>query len=185
MSTKSRRTKQRRNTNQQSPDILSRQKQTMKNAFLDYLWAAIMFFIMALIVFVVGLLTEDSSHSKRIVFGATPIILSITIIFTCLLLHRFLIFSKISKIKFSSEQVIEITCKKITFLTQPISRHSAAIICIILTDEKGKKYYNITNSISDYAKKGTKEELLNAKVSLICYANTNCVKNYQVHTGKE
>ena len=31
----------------------------------------------------------------------------------------------------------------------------------------------------------TKKELLNAKVSLVCYANTNCVKAYQVHTGKE
>ena len=81
MSTKSRRTKERRNINQQSPDILSRQKQTIKNAFLDYLWAAIMFFVMAFIVFVVGLLTEDPSHSKRIIFGATPGILCITIIF--------------------------------------------------------------------------------------------------------
>ncbi len=185
MSTKSRRTKQRRNINQQSPDILSRQKQTMKNAFLDYLWAAIMFFIMALIVFVVGLLTEDSSHSKRIVFGATPGILCITIIFISLFLRRFLIFSRINKIKFSSEQVIEITCKKVAFLTQPISKHSAVIICIILTDKKGKKYYDIANGISNHAKKETKKELLNAKVSLICYANTNCVKTYQVHTGKE
>ena len=185
MSTKSHRTKERRNINQQSPDILSRQKQTIKNAFLDYLWAAIMFFIMALIVFVVGLLTEDPSHSKRIIFGATPGILCITIIFFSLFLCRFLIFSRINKIKFSSEQVIEITCKKVAFLTQPISRHSAVIICIILKDENGQKYYDITNGISNYAKKETKKELLNAKVSLVCYANTNCVKAYQVHTGKE
>ena len=96
-----------------------------------------------------------------------------------------MIFSRINKIKFSSEQVIEITCKKVAFLTQPISRHSAVIICIILKDENGQKYYDITNGISNYAKKETKKELLNAKVSLVCYANTNFVKAYQVHTGKE
>ncbi len=190
MSAKSRRTKERRKINQQSPDILSRQKQTMKKAFLDYLWAAIMLFIMALIVFVVGILTEDSSHSKRIIFGVTPIILIITAIFIYISLRRFLIFLKINKIEFLNEEVIEITCKKLAFLMQPISKHSFVIICIILTDENGKKYYyvkyyDVMNCISDRTEKGIREELLNAKVSITCYTNTNCVKTYQVHTGKE
>ena len=93
MSKKSRKRKERRNIDRSTPDVLSMQKQTMKKAFLDYLGAAIMFFVMALVVLVVGLLTEDSSHSKRIIFGATPGILCITIIFISLFLRRFLIFS--------------------------------------------------------------------------------------------
>lgn len=161
------------------------QKQTMKNAFLDYLWASIMLFVMALVVFVVGLFTEDASHAKQIIFGATPGILCITIIFICLFLRRFWIFSRINNIKLSSEQSIEITCKKVTFLTQPISKHSAAIICIVLTDENGEKYYDILNGLSDFSKKETRAELLNAKVSLVCYVNTNFVKTYQLHTDKE
>ncbi len=84
-----------------------------------------------------------------------------------------------------SEQTIEITCKKVSFLTQPISKHFAAIICIVLTDENGKKYYDIVNGISDIAKRGTRAELLTAKVTLNCYANTNCVKTYRVDTVKE
>ena len=182
---KSRKRKERRNIDQSIHDVLSMQKQTMKKAFLYYLGAKIMFFVMSLVVFVVGLLTDDSSHSKLIVFGATPSILCFAIIFACFFLRRFIIFTKINKIKSLSEQTIEIACKKVSFLTQPISKHSAVIICIVLTDENGKKYYDIVNGISDSTKKGTRAELLNAKVTLNCYANTNCVKTYQTDTVKE
>ena len=180
MSKKSRKRKERRNIGQSIHDVLSIQKQTMKKAFLDYLGAAIMFFVMALVVFVVGLLIEDAAHSKRIVFGATPIILGFTIFFAFLFLRRFIIYTKINKIKSMSEQTIEITCKKVSFLTQPISKHSAVITCIVLTDENGKKYYDIVNGISDSTKKATRAELLNVKITLNCYANTNCVKYIQI-----
>ena len=182
MSKKSRKRKEGRNIDRSSSDVLSIQKQTMKEAFLAYLGAAIMFFVMALVVFVVGLLTEDAAHSKRIVFGATPILLGFMIFFAFLFLRRFIIYTKINKIKSMSEQTIEITCKKVSFLTQPISQHYFVIICIILTDENGKKYYDIVNGISDSTKKATRAELLNAKVTLNCYANTNCVRTYKVYT---
>ena len=182
MSKKSRKRKERRNIGQSIHDVLSIQKQTMKKAFLDYLGAAIMFFVMALVVFVVGILTEDAAHSKRIVFGTTPIILGFTIFFAFLFLRRFIIYTKINKIKSMSEQTIEITCKKVSFLTQPISKHFAVIICIVLTDENGKKYYDIVNGISDSTKKATRAELLNVKITLNCYANTNCVRTYKVYT---
>ena len=182
MSKKSRKRKERRNIGQSIHDVLSIQKQTMKKAFLDYLGAAIMFFVMALVVFVVGLLTEDAAHSKRIVFGATLIILGFTIFFAFLFLRRFIIYTKINKIKSMSEQTIEITCKKVSFLTQPISKHFAVIICVVLTDENGKKYYDIVNGISDITKKATRAELLNVKITLNCYANTNCVRTYKVYT---
>ena len=51
--------------------------------------------------------------------------------------------------------------------------------------EDAKKYYDIVNGISDNAKKGTRAELLNAKVTLNCYANTNYVKTYRLDTVKE
>ena len=182
MSKKSRPRKERRNMDRAISNVLSIQKQTMKKAFLDYLGATIMFFVMALVVFVVGLLTEDASHSKQIVFGATPIILGFTLFFAFLFLRRFTIYTKINKIKSMSEQTIEITCKKVSFLTQPISQHSAVIICIVLTDENGKKYYDIVNGISDSTKKAMRAELLNVKFTLNCYTNTNCVRTYKVYT---
>ena len=73
-----------------------------------------------------------------------------------------------------------------TFLYHPISRHSFTIICIIFQDENGKKYYNILNddimnSISDVERKKLKEKLSNAKVSLLCYENTNFIISYQLN----
>ena len=182
MSKKIHKRKERRNIDRSSPDLLSMQKQTMKKAFLDYLGATIMFFVMALVVLMVGLLTEDASHSKQILFGATPIIIGFTMFFTFLFLRRFVIFKEINKITSSSEQTIKITCKKVAFLTQPISKHNAVIICIVLTDENGKKYYAIVNGISVSTKKAMRAELLNVKITLNCYANTNCVRTYKVHT---
>lgn len=162
------------------PNVLSKQKQTMKKAFLGCLGVAIAFLVMALVVFVVGLLVDDASHSKRIVFGATPIVLCFAIIFASLFLRRFVIFTRINKIKSLSEQTIEITCKKVAFLTQRISKNYAVIICIVLIDENGKKYYNIVNGVFDRAKNEMRAELLNARVTLNCYANTNYVKAYKV-----
>ena len=188
MSKKSYRKKEQQNLNRQSLDIfirqntLSRQKQIMKRAFLNYLGVVIAFFMLELIVVVVGLSTEDAAHSNRIIFG---VMVCITIVVVCLLLRRYLIFSRINKIKFSANQTIEITCKKVRFLTRPISRYSSVIVCIILVDENGKKYYDVTNEISDHVKKGTKKELLNAKVSLDCYENTNYVRAYQVLDSSE
>lgn len=182
MSAKLCRTKDRRDINHYSSYFLSMHKQTMKKASLDYLGVAIMVFVMAIVVLVVGLLTEDASHSKQIVFVATPCIFGISIILVCFCLRRFLIFQKINKIQGSKVQSVEIACKKVTFLFQQESKHSASIICIILTDENGRKYYNIVNGISDRAKKRIKAELLNAKVSLDCYANTNFVETYRVRT---
>ena len=182
MSKKSRQKKENQSLDRQTLYVLAMQKRTMKKAFLDCLGAAIMFFVMALVVFVVGLLTEDAAHSKRIIFGVTPILLGFTVFFAFLFLRRFIIYTKINKTKSMSKQTIEITCKKVSFLTHPISKHYFVIICIILTDENGKKYYDIVNGISDNAKKGTQTELLNAKVTLNCYVNTNCVIAYQVHT---
>lgn len=191
MSKKSYRKSEQQNLNRQSLDIflrqntLSRQKQIMKRAFLDYLGVVIMFFMLELIVIVVVLSTEDAAHSNRIIFGVIPFIVCITIVFVCLFLRCYLIFSRINKIKFSANQTIEITCKKVRFLTRPISRYSSVIVCIILVDENGKKYYDVTNEISDHVKKGTKKELLNAKVSLDCYENTNYVRAYQVLDSSE
>ena len=101
-------------------------------------------------------------------------------VFIFLFLRRFTIFSKINKIQSSNEQSVEIICKSVAFLTQPISKNSAVIVCIILTDENGKKYYDVVNGISDCVRKGTRTELLNKTVSLTCYENTNFVKTYQV-----
>ena len=75
MSKKSRKRKERRNIDRSSSDVLSIQKQTMKQAFLDYLGGAITFFVVALVAFVVGILTEDAAHSNELFLALHPLFL--------------------------------------------------------------------------------------------------------------
>ena len=152
----------------------------MKRAFLAYLGPAIMFFVITLFTFVVGALSENAFESKRFFWSVMPV-LGFTIFFILRFVRRFIIFRKINKIESSSEETIEITCKRVDFLSHSISRYTDVFICIIFTDETNKKYYNVVNGISYTAKKEALMKLVNAKVSLNCYANTDCVKDYLVH----
>lgn len=179
MSIKSRKTKERISKNAQTAGILSKQKQTIKNAFLDYMLVAIFFFVLAVSVFAVGLNVEDEAHSQRIIFGATPIVLCIVLFYFCLSVRRLLIYKKFYKIKSSAHQTVEIICKRVRFIIQSLSRNNVVLICIIFVDENGKKYHYITE-IWDYDAKGIKKSLQNAKVSLDCYANTTYVKAFKV-----
>ena len=81
MSKKSLQSREQNNANKISAYIFAKQKQVMKKAYIDYFAVTIMFFAMALLVFIVGLNTEDAVHSKQILFGAVPLILIITFIF--------------------------------------------------------------------------------------------------------
>ena len=61
-----------------------------------------------------------------------------------------------------------------------ISKYAFVIICIIITDTSGNKYYSITNNLSDYNKSSIKNELLHSRLSMTCYKNTNFIKYYTV-----
>jgi hypothetical protein len=182
-------TKIRKNERKLPSDILLNQKRVLKKSFTEYLLISIMFLIMAIIVFSVGIFSDDSSHSNQIFFVALPILIFIAITYTFISIKRCFLLVKLKKISSLSEQRIEINCKKVSFLYHPISRHSFIIICIIFQDENGKKYYNILNdnimnSFSDIERKNLKklkEKLTNAKVSLLCYENTNFITSYQLN----
>ena len=83
------------------------------------------------------------------------------------------------------EKNVIITCKKVSFIFKPVRRHSGSIICIIFIDESGKKYYNVTKEIPDSEKKKLKAKLLNSKVVLICYGDTECVRSFQAVTEEK
>lgn len=174
--------KEKQNTNRMVFDILSIQKKTIKKSFLDYLGCAIVFSLMTVFsIFAAMLLTEDASRSKQIILSAT-LINGFTIFFLFESIRRFIIFKKLNKIKSFKEDAIYITCKKVTFLSHPVTRFLTEIICIVFTDENGKKYYNVVKDSSCASKKEIKAKLINVRILLNCYANTNCVKTYKLHT---
>ena len=187
MSKKSRKRKEMQSSDRPY-DALSKKKQTMRKPYLEYLGCAIMFFIMAAVTFILGLMTEDVAHSKQIIFGATPGILVFTMFFVFQCVRRFIIFTKLNKIESLSEDNVQITCKNVTFINQPVGRSSEVVICIVLTDENGKKYFDVVNGIYNLDKKETRTKLINEKITVNCYKNTNCVKSlskaYKYDKGK-
>lgn len=159
------------------PD-LARQKQILKKSYLDFLEAGIFIFALTILGFVVGLAVEDSAHSERIIFIAVPGLLWITIVFVFFFLHRLSFFRKLNKIATASEESKTIACSKVGFLSQARSRTSTAVICLIFTDENGEKYYAVTEDIWEDSKKAIRAEYLGSELSLVCYKDTNFIKDY-------
>lgn len=159
-------------------NVLKRQKQTVKKAYLDYLWVTVILVVMALAVLAVALFGGDELASNQSIFYAPPVILCIAAVYTYLFLRRLLIFLRLNKISGTEMQTVEITCKRVSFITRPISKHFTAIVCIILTDENGKRYYDVpTVEMLEFVKREIREDMLNKRVALNCYANTSFVKN--------
>lgn len=157
-------------------DALAMKKQTMKEASIAYLGCAIVFFLLAATTLIAGFAAEDASQSKTIIFFAVPMILVITSVFAVLFVRRFIVFQKLLEITSTSEDTVKITCKKVSFFEHPISKGASKVICVILTDENGKKYYDVVN-IFYLDKKEARAKLINEKITVNCYKSTNCVKS--------
>ncbi len=160
--------------------VLNTQKNTMKKAFLDYLWAGIFLSALMVAVFIAAVFNNEDSYSAENAFYGVLLVLCIVLFFVYMALRRYLVFARFNKIRPSVEKNVIITCKKVSFIFKPVRRHSGSIICIIFTDESGKKYYNVTKEIPDSEKKKLKAKLLNSKVLLVCYGDTECVRSFQV-----
>lgn len=176
MSKKSLKRKERQIPEISARDALAMKKQTMKEASIAYLGGAIVFFLLAATTLISGFAAEDASQSKTIIFFAVPMILVITSVCAVFFVRRFIVFKKLLQITSTSEDTVKITCKKVSFLEHPISKGANKVICVILTDENGKKYYDVVN-IFYLDKKEASTKLINEKVTINCYKNTNCVKS--------
>ena len=94
-------------------------------------------------------------------------------------IRRLIIFKQLKRIQFSTEQSISIHCSKISCLYKPISRFFHSIICLIIIDERGNKFYYVypeNNSPSEFGQKHIKEYYLEKRLELKCYKNTNVIK---------
>lgn len=166
--------------------VLNTQKNTMKKAFLDYLWAGIFLSALMVAVFIVAIFNNEDSYSVENAFYGALLVLCIVPSSVYMALRRYLVYARFNKIKSYVEKNVIITCKKVSFIFKPVRRHSGSIICIIFSDESGKKYYNVTKEIPDSEKKKLKAKLLNSNVLLTCYGDTECVRSFRVFSdGKE
>ena len=165
--------------------VLKTQKETMKKAYIDYLWAGIFLSVLALAVFIAAVFTNEASYSAENAFYGVLLVLCVVLFFVYMGLRRYLVYARFNKIRSSVEKNVIITCKKVSFIFKPVRRHSGSIICIIFTDESGKKYYNVTKEIPDSEKKKLKAKLLNSKIALTCYGDTECVRSFRAVTEEK
>lgn len=153
------------------------QKQAISNAMFNSLGVSVLFFVLAIVLVILEF--HDGAPSLKIVYFHGLLAWCAFLCFFILFIRYFIIFRKVSKIKFTSEQCVSMYCKKITFILQPISKNASAILCIILKDKSGNKFYYVypeKTAPSDLAKKHIKEQYIGKQVELICYKNTNIVK---------
>ncbi len=160
--------------------VLKTQKETMKKAYVDYLRAGIFLSVLIAAVFLAAFLTNEISFTADKIFYVVLLTVCILALFVYMGLRRYLVYARFNKIKSSVEKNVTITCNKLSFILKPVTRHASSVICIIFTDESGKKYYNVTKEIPETEKKKLKAKLLNSKITLTCYGNTECVRSFQV-----
>lgn len=159
--------------------ILFKQKQIMKNAYRDFLAITALICILTLIPVVFSLFPDKETQNAGVVFGMAAFICLIGI-FGFWFMQCYLIFRGIDRIQLPGEETVTIRCKKISCITRIISRRSQNIVCIVLTDQAGNKYYDITDRYSNRtvvaATEKIRTDFLSAKLSLRCYTGTRYVK---------
>ena len=168
-----------KNRNQQSArSPLNSQKQALKLNMFDCLVSSVLLF--ALNIYVIIVVFQEENTQQILVLSIIEMILAGTFIHCFIAFgRRFKIYQQLNKIQFSTEQLFPIHCNKISFLYKPTSKHSSSIICIIIVDEYGNKFYYVYPSkeaTSEFGNKFIKQQCLGKDLELNCYKNTYMIK---------
>ena len=111
--------------------------------------------------------------------------LALCLVFLCFVmsfvdfLRRYLLFLQLRKIKYASETEMAIQCKDVRFIFHPVGKYTHVILCIILRDSSGNRFYYICpseNAPYDSNRKAIKIQFTEKTVKLKCYQNTNFIK---------
>lgn len=172
MSKKSRERTERRYQEVQTGDILQTQKRIIQKAAFDRLAEALLFFVPAVMILVIA---ENWIGP----FAAWACFAASAVCFV-MFLRRFLLSRKLTKIQFSSTEVVKVQCKRVRFMAHPAGKYSSNILCIIMETEEGKKYWLISHRIPDGEKKSIRTQLLENEAELLCYCGSSIVRTYHI-----
>lgn len=170
MSLKSRLRSKKRASEKQNVDVLEIRKKKIKVHLIDSLLMSL--FLLLILIGEIVLGVKNLDIPLRLLIYA-PVVLFFMFYF-----YNFLrcipVYSGIRSIKYSSEQTVKIVCVKVSSLIHAVTRNDNEIICLILTDELGKKYYFACGP--DDSGEAMKIRIVNSELTLICYKDTNVVK---------
>ena len=180
MSVKSRKRTERTQCKQAPSNPLPAQKQAIRRAMFQCLCAAVLFFLFAAAVILLSLFSEAPSSKETGFIISGMICFSIFLYYIISFIRRFLIFQQLNKIKFSTEEAVCLSCKRLSFVFQPVSQFSSAVLCVVLVDESENKFYYVYPENSapfDFAKKYIQEACIGKQLDIICYKETRIVKD--------
>lgn len=168
-----------KNRNQRSVlSPLDSQKQELKCNLLYCLGFSIFLLIITLLGIVV--VFQGGNFRQTLVLLMVEMVIGGAFIHCFIsFIRRFNIFQQFKKIHFSTEQLFSIYCSKISFLYKPILKHFAVIMCVIIVDENGYKFYYVypsKESPAEFANKFIKQQFLGKQIELHCYKNTHIIK---------
>ena len=147
----------------------------MRIGISEQLKMAVLAFIMCLLTIPV-VLTNSLTFTSAIV---TVVCFAIFMFYCIAAIRRFLIFRQLDHIKFSSEEALTIQCRKVAFLFHPVSKHTSVILCVIVHDVHGNKFYYVyplKSAPYDASKKSIKNQFTGNQVDVRCYRNTRFIK---------
>ena len=176
MSLKSR-LRSKRRSEKQKCDPVEEKRGVIKISASYYLLVTILL-LSFLVMFLILWFDKDKANDNQLnLIAVITIFLNfILIIFSTFYLSQsVLVCSMMKRIRFSSEQSLVVMCKGVRFLTRPYSRNSFEVVCLILSDAEGEKYYYPTR-LGYSAKKDLKKSLIGSELTLICYKDTNVIK---------
>ncbi|MBE6932416.1 MAG: hypothetical protein E7464_03415 [Ruminococcaceae bacterium] len=172
MSKKSRERTERRYQAAQTGDILQTQKRIIQKAAFDRLGEALLFFVPAVMILVISV--------NRIGLLVASVCFAASVVCFVMFLRCFLLSRKIGRIQFSSTEAVTVRCRRVRFMTQPVGKYSANILCIIMETEEENKYWLISHGIPDGEKKSIRTQLLENEAELSCYCDSRIVKSYRI-----
>lgn len=163
------------------------QKQALKNAILNYIAAAVLFFSFSVIMFnvifnAVFRCNETLRQNSGSLFGAFLLSFG-SLCFGIFAIQRYAILKQLEAVEGSTVYTISTRCRQVRCIGQIMTKRSAIILCLVLTDENGSKFcyvYPKGNAPPDTAKASIKAQYLGNRIELCCYHDTNMIKTLTV-----
>ena len=184
MSIKSRNRAYKNRNHRSASSPLNSQKQTLKLNMFYCLGVSVLLF--AVTIFGIIIVFQEINSRQILLLSIIEIFFAGTFMhYFISFCRRFKIFQQLNKIQFSTEQLLSVYCSKISFLYKPILIKSirfsiiTVIMCVIIVDENGNKFYYVCPSKKSHSilgEKFIKQQCLGKQLELNCYKNTNLIK---------
>lgn len=166
------------------------QIQALKSAMIDYIALSVFFFAFAVIIFNIvftGVFVNRTAltqyEGELLVVGC---MLFGGLLFGFAAARRSAILKELKTVDGSAEYTVSIHCRKVSCIGQILSKRTAFVLGLVLTDENGNKFYYIfpqgsapSDSADAKIEANIKKQYSESSVELICYHNTNIVKAIQ------